>query len=70
MAVTEDVGTMDNAAEQYDLITVLWRLDGFKGIESEIGQGYSIDEVVAATDTRRMGRLRKLLASLQRLMAQ
>ena len=61
---------MDNAAEQYDLITVLWRLDGFKGIEGEIAQGYSIDEVVAATDTRRMGRLRKLLASLQRLMAQ
>jgi len=61
---------MDNAAEQYDLITVLWRLDGFKRIESEIGEGYSIDEVVAATDTRRMGRLRKLLASLQRLMAQ
>ena len=47
---------MDNAAEQYDLITVLWRLDGFKGIEDEIGQGHCIDEPVAATDSGRMGR--------------
>ena len=61
---------MDNAAEQYDLITALWRLDGFKGIEGETGQDYSIGEVVAATDTARMGRLRKLLATLQRLVAQ
>ena len=61
----EDVATMDNAAEQYDLITVLWRLDGFKGIEDEIGQGHCIDEPVAATDSGQMGRLRKLLASLQ-----
>jgi hypothetical protein len=60
---------MDNASEQYDLITVLWRLEGFKGMEGEIGEGRSIDEVVAATDTGRMGRLRKLLASLQRLVA-
>lgn len=60
---------MDNAAEQYDLITVLWRLDGFKGIEDEIGQGHCIDEPVAATDSGRMGRLRKLLASLQRWAA-
>ncbi len=61
---------MENAAEQYDLITALWRLDGFRGIEGEIGQGHSIDERVAATDSRQMGRLRKLLASLQRWMAQ
>lgn len=40
----EDVATMDNAAEQYDLITVLWRLDGFKGIKDEIGQGHCIGE--------------------------
>jgi hypothetical protein len=66
----EDVATMDNAAEQYDLITVLWRLDGFKGIEGEIGQGFSIDELGAATDTGRMSRLRKLLASLQCWAAQ
>jgi hypothetical protein len=61
---------MDNAAEQYDLITALWRLDGFTGIEAEIGQDHSIDEGVAATDTGRMGRLRNLLASLHRLVAQ
>ena len=61
---------MDNAAEQYDLITVLWRLDGFRGIEDEIGQGHSIDERVAATDSGQMGRLRKLLASLHRWVAQ
>jgi hypothetical protein len=58
---------MDNAAEQYDLITVLWRLE-FKGIDGEIRQGHPIDEVVATNDTGRMGRLRKLFASLQRLM--
>lgn len=58
---------MDNAAEQYDLITVLWRLE-FKGIEGDIRQGHSIDEVVATNDTERMGRLRKLLAPLRRLM--
>ena len=56
---------MDNAAEPYDLITVLLRLEGFKRIEGEIGQGYSIDELGAATDTGRMGRLQKLLASVQ-----
>jgi hypothetical protein len=61
---------MDNAAEQYDLITVLWRLDGFKGIEAEISQDHSIDEGVATTDTGRTGRLRKLLASPHRLVAQ
>lgn len=60
---------MDNAAEQYDLITVLWRLDGFRGMEGEIGQAHAIDERVAATDSGQMGRLRKLLASLQRWVA-
>ena len=59
---------MDNAAEQYDLITVLWRLE-FKGIEGESRQGHSIDEVVATNETGRMGRFRKLLARLQRLMS-
>ena len=61
---------MDNAAEQYDLMTVLWRLEGFKGIKREIGQGHSIDELGAATDTERKDRLRKLLASLQCWAAQ
>jgi hypothetical protein len=45
---------MDNAAEQYDLITVLSRLDRSKGKKGEIGQGYSMDERGAATDARRM----------------
>jgi hypothetical protein len=49
---------------------VLWRLDGFRGIEGEIGQGHAIDERVAATESGQMGRLRKLLASLQRWVAQ
>ena len=57
---------MDNAAEQYDLITVLWRLDGFRGT----GQGHCIDEHVAATDSGQMGRLRKLLATLRRRVGQ
>jgi hypothetical protein len=61
---------MDNAAEQYDLISVLWRLDGFRGIEGEIGQGHSIDERVAATDSGQEGRFRKLLVSLQHWVAQ
>jgi len=61
---------MDNVPEPYDLITVLWRLEGFKTIEGEIGQGQSIDERGAATDTERMGRLQKLLASLQCWAAQ
>jgi len=61
---------MDNAAEHYDLITALWRLDGFKGIEAETGQDDSIDEGLAAADTGWMDRLRKLLASLHRLVAQ
>jgi hypothetical protein len=61
---------MDNAAEEYDLIVVLWRLDGFRGIEGETGQGHCIDEHVAATDSRQMGRLRKLLATLRRRVGQ
>jgi hypothetical protein len=70
MSLTEDVATMDNAAEQYDLITALWRLEGFNGIEGEIGQSLSIDEHGAATDTGRMGRMRTLFASLQCWAAQ
>jgi hypothetical protein len=54
---------MANATEH--LITVLWRLEGFKGIKGEISQGHSIDELGAATDTDRMGRLQNLPASLQ-----
>jgi len=32
---------MDNAAEPYDLIAVLWHLEGFKRIEGEISQHQS-----------------------------
>jgi hypothetical protein len=59
---------MDNATEQYDLIAVLWRLDGFERIPSEIGETRSIDERVTTTDTERMGRLRKLVVWLERLL--
>jgi hypothetical protein len=61
---------MDNAAEPYDLIAVLWHLEGFKRIEGEISQHQSIDELGAATDTGRMGRLQKLVALLQCWAAQ
>jgi hypothetical protein len=57
---------MDDAAEQYDLIAVLWRLEGFERIPGEIGETRSIDERVTVTDTERIGRLRKLLAWLRR----
>jgi len=60
---------MDNAAEQYDLIAVLWRLDGFKGIEDKSGQHHSIEEGRAATD-RRVGHVRKLIAWLGRFLRQ
>jgi hypothetical protein len=59
---------MDNAAEPYDLITVLLRLESFKGMASEISRGYSVDDLgVAATDGKRTGLFQKILASLQRL---
>jgi hypothetical protein len=35
---------MDNAAEPYDLVTVLLRLQGFEGMGREIGLGHSIDD--------------------------
>ena len=59
---------MENGAKQYDLITVLLRLESFKGQTSEIGQGHSVDDFgVAATDGGRSGLFQKILASLQRL---
>ena len=59
---------MENAAEPYDLITVLLRLESFKGIASESGGGHSVDDLgVAATDGGRSGPFQKILASLQRL---
>ncbi len=59
------VTTMDNA-EPYDLVTVLWRLEGFEGIGRTIGLGQSIDDLqMAATDAGRTGLFRKMLASLR-----
>jgi hypothetical protein len=61
---------MDNAAEPYDLPTVLLHLDGFTEIAGEIGRGYSIDDLgMAAPDAGRTGLFQKILASLQRLTA-
>jgi hypothetical protein len=54
---------MDNAAEPYDLTTVLLRLESFKGMASEIGRGYSVDDLGVAG----MGLFQKILASLYRL---
>jgi len=61
---------MDKAAEQYDLISALWRLDGFNRIGAESGQDHSVQECIAAKDIRRVGRLRKLVAWLGRLAGQ
>ncbi len=63
---------MDDNAEQYELTTVLMRLEkGFQGITSELARGHAIDdhskqdqEVVAA-DAERTGLLRKMLAWLR-----
>lgn len=58
----------DNAAEPYDLVTVLLRLESLKGMGSEIGRGYSVDDLgMAATDGGRTGLFQKILAPLERL---
>lgn len=55
---------MDNAAEPYDLVTVLLRLEGLKGMAHEIGR-HSIDDLhVPATDVVPTGLFRKILSSL------
>jgi hypothetical protein len=57
---------MDNAAESYDLVTVLLRLEGFEEMGREIGLGHPIDDLhVAATDGGRPDLFRKMLASLR-----
>jgi len=56
---------MDNAAEPYDLVTVLLRLKGLEGMAHEIGR-HSIDDLhVPATDVVRTGLFRKILSSLR-----
>ena len=60
----EGVTTMDNA-EQYDLVTLLGRLEGLKGMAREIGH-QSTDELhVAAAEAERTGLFQKMLASLR-----
>lgn len=56
---------MDNAAESYDLVTVLLRLEALKGMAHEIGR-HSIDDLrVPATDVVRTGLFRKFLLLLR-----
>jgi hypothetical protein len=57
---------MDNAAEPYDLVTVLLRLQNLEGMVHEIGR-HSADDlrVASTTNTGRTGFLRKMLASLR-----
>ncbi len=54
---------MDNA-EPYDLVTVLLRLEGLKGMAREIGR-HSTDDLVATAHAERTGLLRKLLSSIR-----
>jgi hypothetical protein len=54
-----------NVAEADDLVAVLLRLQGFKGLAREIRHGYPINDLhVAASDAGRRGLFRKMLASL------
>jgi hypothetical protein len=60
----EGVTAMDNA-EPHDLITVLMRLEGLKGMAHEIGR-QSTDELhVKPIDGGRIGLFRKMLALLR-----
>jgi hypothetical protein len=62
----EGVTAMDNAAESYDLITVLSRLEGLEGMAHEIGRHSTDDRYAApAADAERTGLLRKMFASLR-----
>jgi len=63
---------MNDNAEQYDLTTVLLRLEkGFQAITSELARDHAIDDHskqdqrVAATDAGRTGLFRKMLTSLR-----
>jgi hypothetical protein len=60
----EGVTAMDNA-EPYDLLTVLLRLEGLKGMAHEIGRHSTDDLGVAATNAERTGLLRKMLGSIR-----
>jgi hypothetical protein len=63
---------MDDNAEQYDLTTVLLRLEkGFQAITCELARGHAIDDhskqdqEVVATDAGRTGLIRKMLTTLR-----
>jgi hypothetical protein len=65
----EGVTAMNDAAETYDLVTVLLRLEGFDGMGRDIGLGHSIDDDlgvrgVPATEAGRPGLARKMLSLL------
>ncbi len=60
-----EVATAMDDAEPYDLITVLLRLEGLKGMAHEIGRQSSDELDVPATDGRRTGLFRTMLASLR-----
>jgi len=66
----DGVTAMDNA-ETYDLVTVLPRLEGLKGMAHEkemaheVGRQSTDDLGVAANHVERTGLLRKMLASLR-----
>ena len=61
----EGITAMENAAESYDLVTVLLRLEALKGMGHEIGR-HSIDDLgVPVTDVVRTGLFRKILLSLR-----
>ncbi len=55
---------MDNA-EPHDLVTVLGRLEGLKGMAHEIGRHSPDDLGVAAANAERTGLLRKMLTSIR-----
>ena len=63
-----DGTAMENAAEQYDLITVLLRLESFKGQASKVDRSRSVDDLgVTAANGGQGGLFQKILGSLQRL---
>ena len=55
---------MDNS-EPYDLVTVLLRLEGLKGMVHELGRHSADDLGMAAANAERTGLLRKMLASIR-----
>ena len=62
--IMEHVTTMDNA-EPHELITVLLRLEGLKGMAHEIGHQSTDELYESPTHAERTGLFRKILASLR-----